>query len=352
MNDSRKVLVTGAAGFIGSQLVRSIMDQTSWHVTGYDALTYAGRRENLTDFDQDRRFQLIHANICDSRAVAEAFQAVRPDLVFHLAAESHVDRSIDSAADFINTNVLGTQILLDEVRRYAGTSHAFRFVHISTDEVFGDLQSDDPPFTEKSSYRPSSPYAASKAASDHLVRAAHRTHKLPTLISNCSNNYGPRQFPEKLIPLTILKLLSGQPMTLYGDGQNRRDWLHVEDHANALIRIADSGQVGETYCVGGGHEVSNLEIVQAIHSEMVAMGVAPIQAFEDAIVFVTDRPGHDWRYAINSQKIQDELGWMPARDIKAGLRATIEWYLHHEAWWQEIRASTYHGQRLGLGPKR
>lgn len=351
MNDTRNVLVTGAAGFIGSSLVRSILNQTDWHIAGFDALTYAGRRENLAEIDDNDRFSFVHANICDPTAVAEAFRTHKPDLVFHLAAESHVDRSIDSAADFIRTNVLGTQILLDEVRRYAGRSTDFRFVHISTDEVFGDLLPDDPPFSEKSSYKPSSPYAASKAASDHLVRAAHRTHKLPVLISNCSNNYGPRQFPEKLIPLTILNICAGLPITIYGDGRNRRDWLHVEDHADALIRIASLGELGETYCVGGGHEVSNLEIVKALHTEMVAMGVAPVTVFEQAIEFVTDRPGHDWRYAIDPQKIQSQLGWTAARDIKAGLRATIEWYIANEDWWQKIRSSTYQGERLGLGAK-
>jgi dTDP-glucose 4,6-dehydratase len=343
------VLVTGAAGFIGSNLVERILKQTDWSVTAFDALTYAGNMDNLTPFIGSNRFSFILANICDRSAVKSAFERVDPEIVFHLAAESHVDRSIDAAADFITTNVLGTQIMLDCARSQVASLPDFRFIHISTDEVFGDLGPADSPFTEETSYRPSSPYAASKAASDHLVRAAFRTHGLPVLISNCSNNYGPKQFPEKLIPLMIINALKGLPLPVYGDGSNRRDWLHVEDHADALILMAQKGAVGQTYCVGGGAELSNLDVVRAIHDRISQLHPRTEYSLDQALKFVNDRPGHDRRYAVDAAKIANQLEWVPKRDFKTGLNDTIDWYLANTGWWEAIATGAYRGQRLGLG---
>jgi dTDP-glucose 4,6-dehydratase len=343
-----KALVTGGAGFIGSALVAKLLDATDWDVVVYDALTYAGNWANLEPFADNPRFTFVHGDICNVAAVTEVFASHHPNRVFHLAAESHVDRSIDAAADFINTNIVGTQILLDAARATWTSGRTGVFIHVSTDEVFGDLTEREAPFTEVSPYRPSSPYAASKAASDHLVRAAVRTYGFPAIISNCSNNYGPRQFPEKLIPLMILNALSGAPLPVYGDGQNRRDWLHVDDHADALLTIALSGQIGETYCVGGGVECSNLDVVHAICERLDTLLPTVTGPRRDLISFVTDRPGHDRRYAIDASKIASTLDWRPRRNFTDGLDRTIDWYLDNQAWWKAIRSGTYRGQRLGL----
>jgi dTDP-glucose 4,6-dehydratase len=345
----RTALVTGGAGFIGSALVKKLLAATDWHVVVLDALTYAGNAANLQAYQTEPRFSFVHGNICDVGGVASVFAEHKPDLVFHLAAESHVDRSIESAADFIATNVLGTQVLLDAARRFWVDREDVRFVHISTDEVFGDLEITDAPFTEASPYKPSSPYAASKAASDHLVRAAIRTHGFPALISNCSNNYGPRQFPEKLIPLMILNAHAGKALPVYGDGQNRRDWLHVEDHADALLAMALRGVVGETYCVGGGTECTNLEVVRAICARFDALFPNDRGSRNDLVHYVTDRPGHDRRYAINADKILKDLGWRPRHNFQDGLNQTIDWYLANAQWWQAIQSGNYRGERLGLG---
>jgi dTDP-glucose 4,6-dehydratase len=345
-----KALVTGGAGFIGSALVEKLLSATDWHVIVYDALTYAGNAANLERFSANPRFRFIHANICDAQAMAQAFVRHNPDRVFHLAAESHVDRSIDGASDFIATNVMGTQTLLDAARHAWEGRSDVRFIHISTDEVFGDLETHDAPFTETSPYRPSSPYAASKAASDHLVRAAIRTHGFPALISNCSNNYGPRQFPEKLIPLVILNAMAAEKLPVYGDGQNRRDWLHVDDHADALLAIALNGTIGHTYCVGGSEECSNLDVVLNICDQLDQMAPLKIGPRRQLITFVKDRPGHDRRYAIDASKIHRALGWRPRHNFAHGLEQTIAWYSENAHWWQAIKAGTYRGERLGLRP--
>lgn len=345
---SNTVLVTGGAGFIGSMLVEKLMAQTDWNVVVFDALTYAGNAANLAFFRTSPRFAFVHANICDAAAVAQAFATHKPNYVFHLAAESHVDRSIDFAGDFIMTNVLGTQVLLDAARSAWAGHDGVRFVHISTDEVFGDLAPDEAPFTEMSPYRPSSPYAASKAASDHLVRAAIRTHGFPAMISNCSNNYGPRQFPEKLIPLMILNAMAEADLPVYGDGHNRRDWLHVEDHVDALLAIATKGRVGHTYCVGGGEELSNLEVVLGICDRLDALQPGARGPRRNLVRYVKDRPGHDRRYAINALQIRTELDWSPRYSFAQGLDETIAWYRINSKWWESAQARTYRGQRLGL----
>jgi len=324
------------------------MAQTNWRIVVYDALTYAGTVANFAAFATNPRFTFLHANICDKAAVANAFATYKPDFVFHLAAESHVDRSIDSAGDFIMTNVLGTQVLLDAARSAWAGRDGVRFVHVSTDEVFGDLAPDEAPFTELSPYRPSSPYAASKAASDHLVRAAIRTHGFPAIISNCSNNYGPRQFPEKLIPLIILSAMAEADLPVYGDGRNRRDWLHVEDHVDALLAIATKGKVGHTYCVGGGEEFSNLEVVWGICDRLDELQPGARGPRRDLVRYVKDRPGHDRRYAINALKISTELGWSPRRSFAQGLDETIAWYRINTKRWEATQAGTNRGQRVGL----
>ncbi len=349
----KRILVTGGAGFIGSAVVRQLIGETEAEVCNVDKLTYAGNLASLGEARHSNRHHFLQADICDAAAMARAFADFRPDAVMHLAAESHVDRSIDGPAEFIQTNVVGTFTLLDAATSYwrgldeAGRE-AFRFHHISTDEVFGSL-GDDGVFTESTAYDPRSPYSASKASSDHLVRAWHHTHGLPVVVTNCSNNYGPYHFPEKLIPLVILKAISDQPLPVYGDGSNVRDWLHVEDHARALRLVVDSGVPGETYCVGGNSERTNLQVVHAICDELDHLRPrGDGQPYRSQITFVKDRPGHDFRYAIDTAKIARELGWSPQESFESGIAGTVRWYLDNEAWWRAIHDGSYRGERLGL----
>ena len=352
-----RLLVTGGAGFIGSAVVRHLIADTQHEVLTLDALTYAGNLDNLTDIAADPRHRFEQVDICDAANVRRVFAAFRPDIVMHLAAESHVDRSIDGPAAFIETNVVGTFVLLEAARLHwqsldVDAKARFRFHHISTDEVFGSLGDSDF-FIEESPYQPNSPYSASKAGSDHLVRAWHHTYGLPTVASNCSNNYGPYHFPEKLIPLVILNALEGKPIPVYGAGANIRDWLYVEDHARALVLIATEGKIGESYNVGGWNERRNIDVVEAICGLVDEMAPDPvIGARRDLIAFVTDRPGHDLRYAIDASKIKRELGWVPRESFETGLRKTVRWYLDHPAWWTRIRSGVYRGERLGSGATR
>jgi dTDP-glucose 4,6-dehydratase len=349
----KRILVTGGAGFIGSAVVRHLLMATDHDVLVVDKLTYAGNLDSLSEVRQNSRFKFVRADIADAATMRQVFTGFRPDVVMHLAAESHVDRSIDGPADFIQTNVVGTFVLLQQALahwRYLPSRQAehFRFHHVSTDEVFGSLGADGL-FDEETAYRPNSPYAASKAASDHLVRAWYRTYGLPVVLSNCSNNYGPYHFPEKLIPLTILNALEGKPLPVYGRGENVRDWLYVEDHARALLLIAERGRVGHGYNVGGNCERSNIAVVRAICAlmdEFVPDSVGPRQRL---IEFVTDRPGHDLRYGIDARKIRQELGWEPQQSFETGLRKTVEWFLTNRPWWERIRSGIYRGERLGAG---
>lgn len=351
---SKRFLITGGAGFIGSAVVRELIHNTGHRVVNIDKLTYAGNLESLASVENSERYTFVQADICDAPAMQQLFEQHQPDVVMHLAAESHVDRSIDGPAEFIQTNVVGTAVLLETARAYwkklqqqnAAKAEAFRFHHISTDEVYGDLEGTDDLFTETTPYTPSSPYSASKASSDHLVRAWQRTYGLPTLVTNCSNNYGPYHFPEKLIPLMILNALAGKPLPVYGDGQQVRDWLYVEDHARALIKVATEGQVGETYNIGGHNEKANLTVVETL-CELLQELVPKESSYRELITFVTDRPGHDVRYAIDASKIERELGWKPEETFETGLRKTVEWYLANETWWQRVQDGSYQGQRLG-----
>jgi dTDP-glucose 4,6-dehydratase len=348
---AERFLVTGGAGFIGSALVRRLIQDLGRQVCVIDKLTYAGNLDNLASVAKHPRFRFAQIDICNPRDVREVINNFRPHVVMHLAAETHVDRSIDGPVDFIETNVNGTFNLLELARDYWQTlsgeqKTAFRFHHISTDEVFGSLGQESL-FSEESPYRPNSPYSASKAAADHLVRAWHHTYGLPTVVSNCSNNYGPYHFPEKLIPLMILNAFEGKPLPVYGRGDNIRDWLYVEDHARALSLIAERGRPGETYNVGGWSERTNLRVVEDICTlldEMVPTGVMPRR---DLIRFVADRPGHDKRYAIDASKIKRELGFVPTETFESGLAKTVKWYLDNQAWWQRIRSGIYRGERLG-----
>jgi len=348
-----KILVTGGAGFIGSALIRHIIDNTDDSVVNVDKLTYAGNLESLSHISQSPRYAFERVDICDRAELDRVFCEHQPDAVMHLAAESHVDRSIDGPAAFIETNIVGTYTLLEAVRQYwqgLGESRklAFRFHHISTDEVYGDLDGPEDLFTESTPYAPSSPYSASKASSDHLVRAWQRTYGLPVLITNCSNNYGPYHFPEKLIPLIILNALEGKPLPVYGKGNQVRDWLYVEDHARALYKVVTEGDVGETYNIGGHNEKQNIEVVHTLCElldELRPVGANPLTQFlssyKDLIAHVQDRPGHDVRYAIDASKIQRELGWTPEETFETGIRKTVEWYLKNTGWVEHIKSGTY-----------
>ena len=353
-----KILVTGGAGFIGSAVIRHIIQNTNDSVVNVDKLTYAGNLESLKAVANSGRYAFEQVDICDTVALERVFNEHQPDAVMHLAAESHVDRSIDGPAAFIETNIIGTYNLLEVARKYwvqldEQRKANFRFHHISTDEVYGDLVDTDVLFTETTAYAPSSPYSASKASSDHLVRAWQRTYGLPTLVTNCSNNYGPYHFPEKLIPLMILNALDGKPLPVYGKGNQVRDWLFVEDHARALYKVITEGQVGETYNIGGHNEKQNIEVVRTICSlleELVPNKPSGVNAFEDLITFVTDRPGHDLRYAIDATKIQNELNWTPEETFETGIRKTVEWYLANQEWCQHVQDGSYQRERLGALP--
>jgi dTDP-glucose 4,6-dehydratase len=381
MSTTKKILVTGGAGFIGSAVVRHIINDTDCSVVNVDKLTYAGNLESLKSVDQNPRYAFEQVDICDVQGIKSVFEKHQPDIVMHLAAESHVDRSIDGPGEFIQTNIVGTYNLLEQARAYwsqlEGDKKAnFRFHHISTDEVYGDLPHPDevgvipseaegsstdqkenlPLFTETTAYAPSSPYSASKAGSDHLVRAWQRTYGLPTLVTNCSNNYGPYHFPEKLIPLVILNALEGKPLPIYGKGNQIRDWLYVEDHARALVLVATQGKVGQTYNIGGHNEKQNIEVVKTICN--VLEDLAPDNrhsrergnlqnGFESLITYVADRPGHDMRYAIDATKIQKELGWTPQETFESGIKKTVQWYLDNLAWCQHVQDGSYQRQRLG-----
>ncbi|EID7760906.1 dTDP-glucose 4,6-dehydratase [Vibrio parahaemolyticus] len=352
-----KILVTGGAGFIGSAVVRHIIRDTQDSVVNLDKLTYAGNLESLVDVADSDRYYFEQVDICDRTELDRVFSEHQPDMVMHLAAESHVDRSIDGPAAFIETNVMGTYHLLEAARQYwssleEANKSAFRFHHISTDEVYGDLEGSDDLFTETTSYAPSSPYSASKASSDHLVRAWQRTYGLPTLVTNCSNNYGPYHFPEKLIPLMILNALDGKPLPVYGDGMQIRDWLFVEDHARALYKVVTEGEIGETYNIGGHNEKANIEVVKticALLEELRPDKPAGVESYESLITYVKDRPGHDVRYAIDATKIAQELNWTPEETFESGIRKTVEWYLNNPQWWQRVLDGSYSLERLGAG---
>jgi len=345
------ILVTGGAGFIGSAVVRQLLAETDVRVVNLDKLTYAANLASLPGAADNPRYAFERVDICDSDALRRVFAEHQPDAVMHLAAESHVDRSIDGPGDFIQTNIVGTYRLLEAARGYWSTLPAdrkdgFRFHHISTDEVFGTL-GEDGFFTETTAYSPNSPYSASKASSDHLVRAWHETYGLPVVLTNCSNNYGPYHFPEKLIPLVILKGLAGEPLPVYGKGDNVRDWLYVEDHARALRLVLEKGRIGESYNIGGHNERTNIAVVRSICALLDEL--APDGAPHDRLItFVTDRPGHDKRYAIDADKIERELGWRPEETFESGLRKTVEWYLANRPWWEAVRNGSYCGERLGL----
>jgi dTDP-glucose 4,6-dehydratase len=361
-----KILVTGVAGFIGSNLARVLVQETDNSVVGVDKLTYAGNLSSLADLRDNDRFEFHQADICDADAINKIVDESKPDAVMHLAAESHVDRSIDGPEAFIQTNIIGTYRLLQVFRKYYeglpdNQRDQFRFLHISTDEVFGSLGPNDPGFSETTPYDPHSPYSASKAASDHLVRAWHDTYGLPVLVTNCSNNYGPYQFPEKLIPVVILKAIRGESIPVYGKGENVRDWLYVEDHARALVAVLGKGSVGQTYNVGGNNELQNIELVRMLceildrqmpidgNPHLTDEQKSTLKSYADLITFVTDRPGHDMRYAIDASKIKNEIGWTPAEGSDSGFQKTVKWYLDNLAWSENILSGDYQLERQGLG---
>lgn len=350
-----KIIITGGAGFIGSAVVRHLINDTKHDVLNIDKLTYAGNTESLATVNGSDRYQFHQIDICDRVSLSRIFNAFQPNIIMHLAAESHVDRSIDGPDAFIETNIIGTYQLLEAARAYWSQlslekKKGFRFHHISTDEVYGDLLATEDMFTESSPYAPSSPYSASKASSDHLVRAWYRTFGLPIVLTNCSNNYGPYHFPEKLIPHMILNALAGKPLPIYGKGHQIRDWLFVEDHARALVRVATMAEVGESYNIGGHNEKQNIEVVQmlcALLEELHPKKPVGISHYRDLITYVEDRPGHDQRYAIDASKIERELGWQPLETLETGLRKTVNWYLDNPDWWQQMLDNSYHLQRIG-----
>ncbi|MCG2608814.1 dTDP-glucose 4,6-dehydratase [Acinetobacter sp. SM34] len=349
-----KYLITGGAGFIGSAVIRYIINHTQDEVLNIDKLTYAGNLESLIEVENNTRYSFQQIDICDTAALEQAIASFQPDIVMHLAAESHVDRSIDGPAAFIQTNIVGTYTLLEVIRKYwmaldSDKKADFRFHHISTDEVYGDLEGTTDLFTETTPYAPSSPYSASKASSDHLVRAWYRTYGLPTIVTNCSNNYGPYHFPEKLIPLVILNALEGKALPVYGNGQQIRDWLYVEDHARALYKVASTGKIGETYNIGGHNEKQNIEVVKTICSLLDELRPRADQTtYASLITYVTDRPGHDLRYAIDAAKIANELHWKPEETFETGIRKTVEWYLNNLQWCRRVQDGSYQRERLGV----
>lgn len=349
-----KILITGGAGFIGSAVIRHIINHTEHQVLNIDKLTYAGNLESLAEIEKNPRYFFESLDICNTAAIESAFNRFQPNLVMHLAAESHVDRSIDGPANFISTNIVGTYSLLEVARKYWHTLNEvdkalFRFHHISTDEVYGDLDNTNALFTESTPYAPSSPYSASKASSDHLVRAWHRTYGLPIIVTNCSNNYGPYHFPEKLIPLVILNALDGKPLPIYGKGNQIRDWLYVEDHAKALYKVVTQGVIGETYNIGGHNEKQNIEVVTTICRILDELQPRPSgQTYKSLITYVKDRPGHDLRYAINATKMQRELNWLPVETFETGIRKTVEWYLENLEWCRRVQDGSYQRERLGV----
>jgi dTDP-glucose 4,6-dehydratase len=352
MLNERRILVTGGAGFIGSAVVRALLAEGA-EVINLDKLTYAGNLESLSSVASNPRHSFFKLDICDRDGVARLFNSQKPDAVIHLAAESHVDRSIDGPAAFVQTNIVGTGVLLEAALDYwrglePERRSRFRFHHVSTDEVYGSLGPGGA-FSEESRYAPNSPYAASKAGSDHLVRAWHHTYDFPVVLTNCSNNYGPYQFPEKLIPLTIVRALAGKPLPVYGKGENVRDWLHVEDHARALIAVLQNGRIGEVYNIGGNAERRNIDVVTAICGLMdELLADSPSRPHRSLIEFVPDRPGHDLRYAIDATKIREELGWAPKENFESGLRSTLNWYLNNRSWWERVLSGAYRTERLGL----
>ena len=349
-----RILVTGGAGFIGSAVIRHIIENTHHHVLNVDKLTYAGNLESLQSIEKSERYQFFQTDICDQVELEKIFENFQPNVVMHLAAESHVDRSIDGPATFIQTNIVGTYSLLEAARKYwlsltAEVKESFRFHHISTDEVYGDLEGTTDLFKETTPYAPSSPYSASKASSDHLVRAWHRTYGLPTIVTNCSNNYGPYHFPEKLIPLVILNALDMKPLPIYGKGDQIRDWLFVEDHARALYQVVTTGAVGQTYNIGGHNEKQNIEVVKTICNILDELKPqANGQKYESLIKFVEDRPGHDLRYAIDAGKIEKDLCWKPLETFETGIRKTVEWYLNNLDWSRRVQDGSYQRERLGV----
>ena len=355
MTFKKTILVTGGAGFIGSALVRHIVSETIHKVVNIDKLSYSGNLESLELIKDSNSYIFEKVDICDQKKISNVFKKYKPDLVIHLAAESHVDRSIDSPREFIETNIVGTYNLLEESKRYWQKlkdikKEDFRFLHVSTDEVYGDLKTSKNLFSEETAYNPSSPYSASKASSDHLVRAWHRTYNLPILITNCSNNYGPFQFPEKLIPHMILNALSLKELPVYGDGSQIRDWLFVDDHVRALLNVGFNGKIGETYNIGGSNEIQNIEVVQKICKildELVPIENEVLNSYSDLITYVKDRPGHDLRYAIDSKKIKNELGWTPNENFDSGMKKTVSWYLNNKRWSEKIQSRSYQLQRLG-----
>ena len=354
MNREHTYFVTGGAGFIGSAVIRALVQRGDTNVVNIDKLTYAGNLDSLTEVESAPNYAFERADICDADCMRDMLERYRPIGIFHLAAESHVDRSIDAPADFIQTNIVGTSVLLTEGRRYWKSlsperANRFRFLHVSTDEVFGSL-GEEGYFTETTAYNPSSPYSASKASADHLVRAWHRTYGFPAIVTNCSNNYGPYQFPEKLIPLAILNAISEKPIGVYGKGENVRDWLYVDDHADALISVMTQGTVGETYAISGRTERRNIEVVESLCALLDELRPRTNGAgHRELIQFVPDRPGHDLRYAIDAAKVERELSWRPRESFDSGLRKTVEWYLDNTAWLDRVRSGSYRGERLGLG---